>query len=326
MPIKVGERVSAEAAFDFANADKTSSRWPSRGDNNRLEPTYSPNLTPRFRIEQGAKIFTIGSCFARTIERWLLARGFRIPMLDFAVPKTEWSARSNGILNKYTPPNMLQVVRRAMVCDNDWEAVDAETERLLFSSGNDLVIDLELMGFVPVSRQRAIERQREIHNIFVQAFDSDVVIITMGLVECWFHNNTGLAIQSAPATPSMLRAKEQFSFQLLDITEAYNAMAAMIKILMERGKPDKKILLTVSPIPLFATFTGMDVVIANSYGKNMLRTVAQQLYSEFDCVDYFPGYEIVQYSRSPNTWHEDLIHVTEDIVRGVVTVMLENYT
>jgi hypothetical protein len=113
---------------------------------------------------------------------------------------------------------------------------------------------------------------------------------------------------------------------LLDITEAYNAMAAMIKILMERGKPDKKILLTVSPIPLFATFTGMDVIIANSYGKNMLRTVAQQLDSEFDCVDYFPSYEIVQYSRSPNTWHEDLIHVTEDIVRGVVTVMLENYT
>jgi GSCFA family len=325
MKVEFGKTQSVDAALQRFDADKDASRWPSRDGRNRLEPIFVPRLRPRFRIDRNAAVFTIGSCFARNIEEFLAHEGMRVPMLDFAVPETEWPYRPNGILNKFAPPNMLQEVRRAALSGIDWQKVDAESERLLFPAGDDLVIDLELFGFIPVRRERAMERRRQVHETFRQAFDSDVIVITMGLIECWFDNATGLAIDSTPVSPALLRAKSRFGFRVLDVAEAYRAMRAMIEILTENGRPDKKILVTVSPVPLYATFTGMDVVVANCFGKSTLRTVAQQLFNDFECVDYFPSYEMVIYSKDPDTWEDDLIHVTDAFVEKVVRTMLETY-
>jgi hypothetical protein len=220
---------------------------------------------------------------------------------------------------------MLQEVRRAAMADGNWRRVDAETERLLYPVEDGLFVDLELGGSVPVSRERAIERRRDVHRTFMEAFDSDVIIVTMGFVECWFDNTTGLAIHRSPFAPAMLRDKPRFSFRLLDYAEAYEATSAMVKILAANGNRDKKILITVSPVPIFATFSGMDIVAANCFNKSLLRTVAQRLLNDFDCVDYFPSYEMVFYSRDPNTWEDDLRHITDAFVEKVVTTLLETY-
>ena len=57
--------------------------------------------------------------------------------------------------------------------------------------------------------------------------------------------------------------------------------------------PKLRFLLTVSPVPLVATATSQQVVVASSYSKSVLRAVAGHLESKYDFVDYFPSFEIV---------------------------------
>ncbi|MEM1201298.1 MAG: hypothetical protein AAGI06_18500, partial [Pseudomonadota bacterium] len=53
--------------------------WPSRlAPENRIEPLCKPGFKPNFHLEPGEKIFTIGSCFARNIEKALATRGFDV--------------------------------------------------------------------------------------------------------------------------------------------------------------------------------------------------------------------------------------------------------
>jgi len=57
-----------------------------------------------------------------------------------------------------------------------------------------------------------------------------------------------------------------------------------------------QIVVTVSPVPLMATLSGEDVVVANTYSKSLLRTVVQESAEAHKNVHHFPGYEIVQNS------------------------------
>src|SRR5690242_3403487 len=75
--------------------------WPSRNvpDLNRIEPLCRPEFLPSFRLEHGEKIFTIGSCFARNIERELVNRGFDVVTSWLAWPDNTIDTLGNGVLN-----------------------------------------------------------------------------------------------------------------------------------------------------------------------------------------------------------------------------------
>jgi hypothetical protein len=85
------------------------------------------------------------------------------------------------------------------------------------------------------------------------------------------------------------------------------------------------VILTVSPVPLAATFTGRDVLVANMYSKSVLRAVAEEIRARFDFVDYFPSYESVMLSPRATTWEEDGVHVADAAVAVNVRRMVEAY-
>ena len=328
MVAKIGQLLGVDEAFANLAQNRTTCRWPTR-ETGRLEPSYEPALAPRFRLRPRSKIFTIGSCFARNIEEHLAPLGFDLPMLAFGVPAQEWPirpfARRAGILNKYTPPSMLQEVMHALAVMADPGGIDRLTDRLLYPLENDMVIDLELGGYIPVTLARARERRRQVFDAFRHAFDEDCVVITLGLIECWFDARRHRFLQEAPNTPALRRETGRFGFKMLDHSEVLATMRELTRRLLETGNPAKRILLTLSPVPLAATFSGMDVVIANSYGKSVLRAVAQLIRDEFDQVDYFPSYEMVMLSKEAATWEHDLMHVTDPFVRRIVDTFVRNY-
>jgi hypothetical protein len=82
---------------------------------------------------------------------------------------------------------------------------------------------------------------------------------------------------------------------------------------------------TVSPVPLMATFSTEDVVIANTYSKSLLRTVAQEWTAAHQNVHYFPSYEIVQNSERAITWEEDLRHVQGKVVQHIMGLFMESF-
>ena len=70
-------------------------------------------------------------------------------------------------------------------------------------------------------------------------------------------------------------------------------MAWIIKWWTKKVNPEIKFLLTVSPVPLAATAEAEHVVTSSTYSKSVLRAVAGELCRQYDCVDYFPSYELV---------------------------------
>lgn len=306
------------------------SRWPSptnTGDGqNRLVPEAWPILKPRFLFKRSDTAFTVGSCFARNIERYLDQFGLKVPMLDFTLPEGELEEnRPQAIMNKYTPPSIYQEFKRTA---DLFDATPEErkthfAELMLEVSGG--VVDLELGGRTPVTMERALARREEVFQLFKHAFTADVVVITLGLIECWWDNQGNRYVHPMPPIKELGRKNERFVFRQLHYQEAYDYIAKTIELVKERGREDARILITTSPVPLNATFTDQDVLLANTYSKSMLRTVAGEIYRAYPHVDYFSSYESVTLTHTPNVWNKDLIHVSDAFVGKIVDNLLKNY-
>ena len=57
---------------------------------------------------------------------------------------------------------------------------------------------------------------------------------------------------------------------------------SIIKLLCNYCKNEIKIFISVSPVPLAATFSGKDIISANNYSKSVLRCVAEAISTKYD--------------------------------------------
>ena len=312
--------IPAEEALDIPDDRKQASKWPVREKGSRLEPFARPYLFPRFHLEQSDKIFTIGSCFARNIEEYLFRLGFDVPALHFSAPASEHGGRANGILNKYTVISMLQEVDRTKRAhDAAPDEVDGIISEPLLHLSADKVVDLELLGMRPVNALRAVERRRQVNELFQKIYDSNVVVLTLGLIEAWYDASSCRYIQSAPIAFLKPISKSIFLTNRLDSTRRLQAARQLIKTLNSMGV-SKRIIVTTSPVPIVRTFSRNDVLVANMQAKAFLRTISAILTQENENVDYFPSFEMVMLSRDPSVWNDDLIHVSDQLVGSIVTI------
>src|SRR5262249_47736744 len=121
---------SAASIIKDTFANKFSS-WPTRREDNRLEPECWPEITPRFEVQGGATVFTTGSCFARNIEAHLHNLGFNVPAYRFLLENTDLTETFGiELLNKYTPASIhdeLEWTRRIMDRDDVVRMEDIES-------------------------------------------------------------------------------------------------------------------------------------------------------------------------------------------------------
>jgi len=316
-------RVRYEEAI--ARARHPASKWPGRGSGNRLEPEAWPVIRPRFRLSAGDTVFTLGSCFARNIERHLELLGFEVPCAAYKVPLEEWSGGfGSGILNKYTVHSMRDELAWAAAAQGEG-ASEARLGEFLLPVGGEQCIDLMLAGFAPVTRARALERRRELAALYRHAFTAEVVVMTLGLIETWRDAERGAYIQQTPNATMARMAPQRWEFEIVSYEDALQAMRDAIELLTRTGRPDKKILVTTSPVPMARSFSGEDVLVANTYSKSVLRAVCGAVTREYANVDYAPSYESAMLSRTPEVWEDDLVHVTTAFVGKIVERTLAAY-
>jgi hypothetical protein len=75
-----------------------------------------------------------------------------------------------------------------------------------------------------------------------------------------------------------------------------------------------KIILTVSPVPLIATYEDRHVIVSTTYSKSALRAAADTLVRHNSQCDYFPSYEIITGSYTRGVFFEnDLRSIKEDV-------------
>jgi len=74
-----------------------------------------------------------------------------------------------------------------------------------------------------------------------------------------------------------------------------------------------------------ATHRDMDVLIANTYSKAVLRAAAEEITARYDFVEYYPSFESVTLSRRDLAWLDDQIHVSGDLVNLNIERMIAAY-
>jgi hypothetical protein len=152
-----------------------------------------------------------------------------------------------------------------------------------------------------------------------------VVIITLGLVEVWRDKIANTFINTTPIPDALCSHADRYEFQISDFGQNLTNLEQVHALLSQFGHPDFHVVVTVSPVPLMATFSTQDVVIANTHSKSMLRAVAQEWAAAHENVHYFPSYEIVLNSERTVIWEEDLRHVRGPVVQHIMGIFLEHY-
>jgi tetratricopeptide (TPR) repeat protein len=300
------------------------SRWPTSADiDNRLYPNCHPRMNPKFSIAGDARVFAIGSCFARNIEEYLVRLGLDVISRSLEFPAAEMSpnSRRNDLLVKYTPPSILQELRFAL----DSSCPADEQFRFLAPLQNGRTVDLNIpTWYSSVEHGRAVERRREINALFAKIKSAELVIITLGLVEAWYDLVADGFICEVPTWTLVNEYPGRFAFVRLDYAQSLRYTRESIELIL-KVNPNAKIVLTTSPVPLGRTYTQDDIIVANSYSKSILRAVAGEISSNNPMVDYFPSYEMVMLSDPRASWSSDQRHVTDYRVGDVVRTFIVAY-
>ena len=119
------------------------------------------------------------------------------------------------------------------------------------------------------------------------------MILTLGLTEIWEDTVDGSVI-SVPAGPYVDEGGDmsRYRFRVSRYAENLKNLERIYEIMAARN-PDCKILITLSPVNLWATFRrDMDVISASCNSKATLRAVADEFTVRHENVFYFPAFEM----------------------------------
>ncbi|MGE5207954.1 MAG: GSCFA domain-containing protein [Alphaproteobacteria bacterium] len=280
-----------------------------------------PAITPGFKMQREDKVFAIGSCFARGVELALIDQ--KMDVLSRTAEFDSFPAMNGelelGFTNKYNTFSIYNELRWALD-----PAAEFPRESLV-DLGNGIFYDphtnpaLQLVGL-----EETIHRREIMQMVTRRISQCRVVIITLGLVEVWRDTVADVFINQL--IPSMHSSyPDRYELHVTNFVENLSNLERIHGLLNQFGHQDVQIVVTVSPVPLQATFSGDDVVVANSYSKCLLRAVAQEWAAAHKNVHYFPSYEIVQNSDRNLTWEEDMRHVKGKVVRHIMNLFLRNY-
>lgn len=313
--------IPGEDAFHNAKRNPAA-HWPTRlTAENRLEPLCKPAFAPSFQMVYGEKVFTIGSCFARHVEKALVARGFDVVTTKVLDADFDFARFGMSILNNYGVPSIYNELDWALHGDNAFKEEDN-----FFEIVPDRFMDIHLTYLLRPAILDTIRRRRAaITGIVRQVVHCPTVVMTLGLVEVWHDGQTGRYLNMPPAKVLLDRFPGRFALHVLDYETALSFLRRIISLLKDKAQVKQNVVLTVSPVPLIATFTNNDVLVANSYSKSLLRTIVEVVVNENDHVDYFPSYESVTLSDRAAAWKEDLHHVETSLISLNVERMVRGY-
>lgn len=285
-----------------------------------------PVGTPPFRIDRHDRVATAGSCFAQHMSRVLERHGYNYFVAEPAPDHLSASAARGagyGVFstrsgNVYTARQLLQLFDRAygtlLPSDAAWLRPDgryADPFRPLVEPDGFATVD-ELIG----SRDRHLAAVRTMFERL------DVLVFTLGLTEAWRATADGAVFPLAPgvAAGRMDASRYEFvNFTAADVTADLAAFLARLNGV----NPGARVVLTVSPVPLIATYEPRHVLVSTTYSKAALRVAADEIERAHASVWYFPSYELVAGSFNRGAYYErDVRTVTDAGVEHVMRLFL----
>jgi len=247
-------------------------------------------------ISASTRTFAIGSCFARNFVVWLAEHGF-----NQSEERSPYGTLERLMSGFESAAVLAQQFR--------WAFGEVDASSLLWIDKNREVVE---------ATEEAKLRLRD------ALLGTDVLIVTLGMSEIWYDQVTG-----EPLWRSLTRDKydpERHVFRIESV-ERTRHWLEVIESLRRRHAPCLKMIYTVSPIPLAATFRPVSAVTANCASKSILRAALDEfLRSHADVVGsevfYFPSYEFVS-TLFASPFQEDNRHITDFVTAKVLAFFAE---
>jgi hypothetical protein len=264
-----------------------------------LEPVLAGWKPEQPIIHPATRVLALGSCFARYFILWLGDHGFN---KSFAQSPYEALVQFN-----FPFENVAVVAQQLRWAFGKVDAADT------------LWIGKDRQRISPTDASRALAAET--------LRQTQVLIVTLGLSEVWYDRETGEPLWRA--VPVDLYDAARQAFKVLSVADTRAALEEIDSIRREY-LPEMKIVYTVSPVRLGATFRPVSAITANSASKAIIRAALDEfLRAHWEQVNttyfYFPSYEIVT-ELLPEPYCADMRHVYEYVPQQVMALFAENYT
>jgi hypothetical protein len=325
------ERINGKGAYDALKNNPTS-YWRERCLSMEAHSAAAARLghdfpmldIPTIPLRQSharlPTLYAMGSCFARELEVGL-AGSWRI-MSEIApyFHKTDEHGLAQchwiDFANRYNSGSLLREVARLTgnqpLGDQDLIIDGIE--------GIDTHTDLHFIAAGTATRRQLSCRRRLTLQAGAGLFHADVVVLTIGLNEAWFDLDSNTYLNNAPS--SKLASTGRFELHILGCSDVVDQLRKTIS-LVDCVNSTASIVLSVSPVPMLATFTGDDVICANARSKATLLSAVREVCSIAQPnVFYFPSFELVTCAEPRRAWGEDRRHPSELMIAHIVNAFL----
>ncbi|GEM_PF-2481993 len=265
--------------------------------------TYRDLFVPDCEIVDYDKtMLTIGSCFAENILRCLdkYALNIEDPFWGY----------------KYGTHSVLREVR------NTLEGRLTGPEQLYLGRS----------GYTDLNHHRVCGQTREDALKVINAMErnaqrmlpkADILVITLGQNEVWRNLLTGEFILHP--YPGVMNLKENLEIHFMSVAENSAQLDEIYSLLMGMN-PGLEIILTISPVPLRATFRDEDALVANNKSKFTVYVAASEFSEKHANVHFFPSFDLVHYeSVHAPCFEHDCRHVNDHAMVKVMSSFVQSY-
>ena len=264
--------------------------WPGSYSNPPADGNYPfpPQKGPKF--DHTTPVASMGSCFAREIRKVLIGEGYAYITEEAHHPAAvHASAAWERLYNSFSMRQIFEYTFEPWQPEVRWwqapqsgQIQDPYRRIILYDTLQEAETDFERHRG---HSRRALEKAR-------------ILILTLGLTEIWQDRMDGSVI-CLPSGPYVNEGGDmsRYTFRVSRYAENLENLER-IHAIMARHNPECQLVVTVSPVHLWATFRkDSDVISASCNSKSTLRAVADEFAVNHDNVTYFPAYEMATIYR-----------------------------
>ncbi len=238
-------------------------------------------------------VVTLGSCFAQELRKVLEDADFAAG--SFWIP--------SGLNNTFA---ILDFISWCVTGDGTSGAYRYDTDD-----------EGEIRAWTPRDeRQRYLAHFRE----------AGAFVFTLGLAEVWTDKNTGGVFWRG--VPERIFEEGRHVFRLSTVEENEENLLRCID-LVRSVNPHAPIVLTLSPVPLQATFRDISCVTADCVSKSVLRVALDHVMTRRpEGVYYWPSFELVRWAGAAFDWRAygaDARHVDRYLVQCIVDAFADAF-
>jgi hypothetical protein len=154
---------------------------------------------------------------------------------------------------------------------------------------------------------------------------ADVFIFTLGVATVFFHKQTGETLMSSQIRKNWRVLEYDYEYRMSSVEENVNNLKKVIEFIRNIN-PSIEIIISVSPVPILASFSSIPAVQTDCISKSIMRIAANEIVNseKISNISYWPSFELFRWvSSTTNTrFYADNRHVQEEIVNDVVKTFL----